>query len=324
MTTGLRDTTHPAMESVQLTLRNADIWRQFHQHGTEMIITKSGRRMFPYMRLEITGLEADARYFVILEAVLSSRSRYKFSVDEWTPVGTAEIQLPPSSRLCIHPDSPATGAHWMTQNVMLNKIKLTNNNLDRCGNIVLTSMHKYLPRVHVVMASDILAVNWSPTATFTFPETEFIAVTAYQNETITKLKIDNNPFAKGFREVGSSRSSKRKIQTEEKCKDNKKRCLSTTTTSDDSGTSSIGSTTPPISEDELKMPARFKWPEISVAHPIYPPQLWSYPYFFHSPPPTPIYPHHYVPYFLPIRPIPEPYLMELTLRDREINISSLD
>jgi len=35
-----------------------------------------------------------------------------------------------------------------------------------------------------------------------FPETEFIAVTAYQNELITQLKIDRNPFARGFRHDG--------------------------------------------------------------------------------------------------------------------------
>lgn len=49
-----------------------------------------------------------------------------------------------------------------------------------CPQIVLNSMHKYLPRVHIVMATDILAIHWSPRATFEFVETEFIAVTAYQ------------------------------------------------------------------------------------------------------------------------------------------------
>ncbi|CAF4598323.1 unnamed protein product, partial [Rotaria magnacalcarata] len=39
-----------------------------------------------------------------------------------------------------------------------------------------------------------------PLSTFIFDETSFIAVTAYQNDQITKLKINNNPFAKGFRE----------------------------------------------------------------------------------------------------------------------------
>ena len=31
------------------------------------------------------------------------------------------------------------------------------------------------------------------------PDTIFIAVSAYQNVDLTQLKIDNNPFAKGFR-----------------------------------------------------------------------------------------------------------------------------
>ncbi|QQP57453.1 Tbox protein H15like, partial [Caligus rogercresseyi] len=36
--------------------------------------------------------------------------------------------------------------------------------------------------------------------TWIYPETVFTAVTAYQNQLITKLKIDSNPFAKGFRD----------------------------------------------------------------------------------------------------------------------------
>jgi T-box len=61
-----------------------------------------------------------------------------------------------------------------------------------------------------------------------FKETEFIAVTAYQNEKvsasppsparssadcfppqITQLKIDNNPFAKGFRDTGAGKREKK-------------------------------------------------------------------------------------------------------------------
>merc|ERR1711862_180991 len=42
---------------------------------------------------------------------------------------------------------------------------------------------------------------------FVFPETAFITVTAYQNQQITKLKIDSNPFAKGFREATRTRES---------------------------------------------------------------------------------------------------------------------
>lgn len=46
--------------------------------------------------------------------------------------------------------------------------------------IVLTSMHKYQPRIHVIKASDATQIPWAPQQAFTFPETEFVAVTAYQ------------------------------------------------------------------------------------------------------------------------------------------------
>ncbi|KAF6206962.1 hypothetical protein GE061_018199 [Apolygus lucorum] len=205
----IREVFHPDMLGVEVALKNAPLWKQFHGEGTEMIITKSGRRMFPSLRIGLSGLEPDQRYFVLLETSLADCHRYKFSAAEWTVVGGAEPQTHSSTRLYVHPDSPATGASWMAQDVLFHRAKLTNNTLDRSGNLVLTSMHKYQPRVHVIKASDILALHWSPTLTVTFPETEFIAVTAYQNEKITKLKIDNNPFAKGFRETGMAHTKKK-------------------------------------------------------------------------------------------------------------------
>ncbi|KAI8434691.1 hypothetical protein MSG28_003222 [Choristoneura fumiferana] len=81
--------------------------------------------------------------------------------------------------------------------------------------MVLTSMHKYRPRVVVVRARDAAALAWgAPHAAFSFPETEFIAVTAYQNDRITKLKIDNNPFAKGFRACGQSKCKRKNVDTD--------------------------------------------------------------------------------------------------------------
>jgi hypothetical protein len=73
-------------------------------------------------------------------------------------------------------------------------------------------MHKYMPRLNIVevssRSSDPTSSNKSnspPKHTFTFPETQFIAVTAYQNTDVTQLKIDNNPFAKGFRDSSDNR-----------------------------------------------------------------------------------------------------------------------
>lgn len=59
-------------------------------------------------------------------------------------------------------------------------------------------MHKYhiqLVIKHLGMDDQVI-----DTRKFEFPETEFIAVTAYQNDDVTQLKIDHNPFAKAFRD----------------------------------------------------------------------------------------------------------------------------
>ncbi|XP_054734878.1 T-box transcription factor TBX6-like [Anastrepha obliqua] len=198
----------PTLPGVEAKLENNELWTQFHKIGTEMIITKSGRRMFPSMRISVSGLEDDSNYCVLLEMVPIGDCRYKFSGSHWIPAGGAEPQSP--QRMFLHPDSPATGAHWQSQAIIFNKVKLTNNTLDNNGHIVLASMHKYQSRLHIIRTSDLTQLPWAPQQAFVFPETEFVAVTAYQNDRITKLKIDNNPFAKGFRETGQSRC-KRKL-----------------------------------------------------------------------------------------------------------------
>lgn len=68
-------------------------------------------------------------------------------------------------------------------------------------------MHRYQPRCHVVVAPSPPGSAPDPRTenfkTFSFPETRFTAVTAYQNHRITQLKIASNPFAKGFRDCES-------------------------------------------------------------------------------------------------------------------------
>lgn len=53
---------------------------------------------------------------------------------------------------------------------------------------ILNSMHKYQPRFHLVRANDILKLPYSTFRTYVFKETEFIAVTAYQNEKVRAIE----------------------------------------------------------------------------------------------------------------------------------------
>ncbi|XP_046562569.1 T-box transcription factor TBX3-like [Haliotis rubra] len=192
-------------------LEAMDLWTQFNKHGTEMVITKSGRRLFPGFRVKLTGLDKKSKYILLMDVVPVDDCRYKFHNGKWTVAGKADPEMP--KRMYIHPDSPSTGEQWMQKTISFHKLKLTNNISDKHGFTILNSMHKYQPRFHLVRASDLLRLPYSSSKTFVFPETQFIAVTAYQNEKITKLKIDNNPFAKGFRENGGGSKVKRPLDS---------------------------------------------------------------------------------------------------------------
>lgn len=79
-------------------------------------------------------------------------------------------------------------------------------------------MHKYRPILHVYRIND--ALPYSPTSMYQQMQNQlipmaivsnsimdFIAVTAYQNQNVIKLKIEHNPFAKGFREGAERKRS---------------------------------------------------------------------------------------------------------------------
>ncbi|CAH2051842.1 unnamed protein product, partial [Iphiclides podalirius] len=196
-------TLHPAVARCTATLELAALWRSFHELGTEMIVTKAGRRMFPALQARLSGLLPNADYLLLVDFVPldDKRYRYAFHSSSWVVAGKADPVSPP--RIHVHPDSPAAGAHWMRQLVSFDKLKLTNNQLDDNGHIILNSMHRYQPRLHVVYLpaeGARTAPSTVPYRTFVFPETGFTAVTAYQNHRITQLKIASNPFAKGFRD----------------------------------------------------------------------------------------------------------------------------
>ncbi|XP_056666279.1 MAX gene-associated protein isoform X3 [Monodelphis domestica] len=198
---------------ITVTLDNNSMWNEFYHRSTEMILTKQGRRMFPYCRYWITGLNSNLKYLLVMDITPVDNHRYKWNGRWWEPSGKAEPHV--LGRVFIHPESPSTGHYWMHQPVSFYKLKLTNNTLDPEGHIILHSMHRYLPRLHVVPAeknSDFVRLTGPGVRTFTFPQTEFFAVTAYQNIQITQLKIDYNPFAKGFRDDGLNSKPQRDVR----------------------------------------------------------------------------------------------------------------
>ncbi|GLD61933.1 T-box transcription factor TBX22 [Lates japonicus] len=197
---------------VRVELQGSELWKRFYEIGTEMIITKAGRRMFPSVRVKVRNLDPCQQYYIAMDVmpVDSKRYRYVYHSSQWMVAGNTDHSCI-SPRLYVHPDSPCAGETWMRQVISFDRVKLTNNEMDDKGHIILQSMHKYKPRVHIIQhdprmdLSQIQSLPAEGVHSFSFPETEFTTVTAYQNQQITKLKIDRNPFAKGFRDPGRNR-----------------------------------------------------------------------------------------------------------------------
>ncbi|XP_071334903.1 MAX gene-associated protein isoform X4 [Trachinotus anak] len=198
-------------KGITVTLENNSVWKQFHSCGTEMILTKQGRRMFPYCRYRLAGLDPERHYSLVLSIVPSDRYKYRWNKSKWEVTGLAEHQAQGLVRAFAHHYSSCKGSDWMGSLVSFYKLKLTNNPQDLEGHIILHSMHRYITRLHVIPVLDGVTptphqpvVMGTESMTFTFPQTEFMAVTTYQNFRITQLKINHNPFAKGFREDGNN------------------------------------------------------------------------------------------------------------------------
>nr|AAU95752.1 brachyury [Sycon raphanus] len=178
---------------VSIQLEQQDLWEEFKTCPTEMVITRQGRRMFPIVTVSVKGLRPEAMYSVFMDLILVDNHRWRYVRGKWVSSGKADK---PHGTIYRHPDSPHYGSHWMKSPISFNRVKLTNR-MGEGGHLVLNSLHKYEARVHVVPEQgqriDRLPCNWK-----SLPETQFIAVTAYQNEDLTRLKILRNPYAKAF------------------------------------------------------------------------------------------------------------------------------
>ena len=96
------------LEGVKCTLDNKELWDKFCEFGTEMIITRTGRRMFPTVRVSFANVEAEpgTKFLVLLDIVPCDNKRYRYAYHRsaWLVAGKADPA--PPHRLYCHPDAP--------------------------------------------------------------------------------------------------------------------------------------------------------------------------------------------------------------------------
>jgi T-box protein 20 len=123
------------LDNIECFLESDDLWKKFNNLGTEMIITKSGRRMFPSIRVSFNGVDFNAKYIIAMDIVPTDNKRYRYAYhrSSWLVAGKADP--PVQSRMFVHPDGPFTGESLQKQIISFEKLKLTNNESDKFGHV---------------------------------------------------------------------------------------------------------------------------------------------------------------------------------------------
>ena len=122
------------------------------------------RRLFPTLRVRVAGLMKLCNYVLLVDVVPVDQFRYRYEYSTWFIAGTDYTRSSPPHgvaastnsvpetvpagqgtsdqiqtdrhRFYVHPDSPATGKHWMRQTaISFHRLKLTNNIQDQHGNV---------------------------------------------------------------------------------------------------------------------------------------------------------------------------------------------
>lgn len=74
---------HPTLANASVSLETKQLWDRFHEQGTEMIVTKMGRRMFPTFQVRIFGLDEHATYIMMMDFVPVDDKRYRYAFHKW-------------------------------------------------------------------------------------------------------------------------------------------------------------------------------------------------------------------------------------------------
>ncbi|CAL2034476.1 unnamed protein product [Caenorhabditis brenneri] len=184
----------PPADGVHVTLKNLDVWQKFYPN-MEMVVIRTGCRLFPGFEISIEGLDPDALYTISIYLERVDNLRYKFSGGQWKKMSDGYSILPIDKKL--HMDGVKNGSDWMSSPVSFSNVHITNDpdfsrDLNDYDPILVHSLHKYRPVITVERLSD------GKEEEFRFPMTEFMVVTRYKNSEIVALKDALNNYSRRF------------------------------------------------------------------------------------------------------------------------------
>ena len=70
---------HPKLSPIKVSIESKSLWDEFDQLGTEMIVTKAGRRMFPTFQVKVSDLDPNSDYMLMMDFVPLDDKRYRYA-----------------------------------------------------------------------------------------------------------------------------------------------------------------------------------------------------------------------------------------------------
>lgn len=95
--------------------------------------------MFPTVRVSFSGplrfIQPSDRYAILIDIIATDSRRYRYAYhrSSWLVAGKADPPAP--ARLYAHPDCPISAEVLRKQVISFEKVKLTNNELDKSGQV---------------------------------------------------------------------------------------------------------------------------------------------------------------------------------------------
>ena len=116
--------------------------------------------MFPTVRCSFTNLKSDQKYWVLIDIIPCDNKRYRYAYhrSSWLVAGKADP--PPPHRLYAHPDAPYSGEQLRKQVVSFEKVKLTNNEMDKNGQVIKkTFIANYIRNFSILLITQVQFIS---------------------------------------------------------------------------------------------------------------------------------------------------------------------
>ncbi|KAG0352878.1 T-box transcription factor tbx20 [Podila minutissima] len=192
-----------------LTLVDRSLWSKFDAIENEMIVTQTGRSIFPYLKFRVSNLDPDSLYAIAVQIEQMDPKKHRYANNGRWQVDDRQIKGPAAvfdQHWYYHPGSYSSGKVLMSDVISFENIRISNKTPDSktsrsCNShiFLVSSFRKYRPRIRLLKYSQHDSSKSIGSWLFMFEETSFFAVTHYQNGAVNRLKTDHNPHAKAFR-----------------------------------------------------------------------------------------------------------------------------